>query len=60
MAKKLEHIYKGEEGEEAKKGFEKEYGKEKGYKYYGAVVGKLYRKRHGGKNWNQVSKVRNR
>ena len=60
LKEKREHIYKGEEGKETKKKFEEEYGKVKGDKYYGGTVGKLYRKQHGGKNWNQVNKIRNR
>lgn len=47
------HLYKGEGTPEREKHeFEERYGKEKGDRVYSAVVGKVYRERHGGKNWN--------
>ena len=48
-----EHIYKHGGMPHVMKEFEKEYGTEKGDRIYGAVVGKLYRNAHHGKNWNQ-------
>jgi hypothetical protein len=54
MAKeKHEHLYRGKSGEETEKEFEKRYGKGHGKEVYGAEVGIMYRKRHGGKNWNE-------
>lgn len=52
------HLYRdGAKRGELRK-FEKEYGKEKGKRVYGAVVGINYRKTHNGKNWNQKNKKR--
>lgn len=46
------HLYKkGAKRGELRK-FENRYGKKKGKRVYGAVVGKVYRETHEGKNWN--------
>lgn len=50
------HLYRdGAKRKEMRK-FEDRYGKRKGKEVYGAVVGKTYRSRHGGRNWNQKKK----
>ena len=53
--KKVEHLYRGTKrhrgAEQAK--FTKRYGKKKGKKVYGAIVGAAYRNAHHGKNWNE-------
>ena len=54
-----EHIYRGKGGDEVKKEFEERYGERGGKSHkggdyiYGAKVGELYRKSHGGRNPNQ-------
>ena len=47
------HLYRhgAKAGQERK--FESRYGKEHGKEVYGAVVGKVYRERHGGRNSNE-------
>lgn len=48
-----QHLYRGKGSEEAKKEIERRYqGERNGKDAYGAIVGKVYREKHGGKNWN--------
>lgn len=53
----VKHLYKhGAKGKQ-ERAFERRYGgKKKGDYVYGAVVGKVYRERHHGRNWNQRPK----
>jgi hypothetical protein len=54
------HLYRRGAKRAQERKFEARYGKKKGKRVYGAVVGKVYRETHHGHNWNEGKRYKER